>query len=61
MNNYTCPICGNTNNNSIGIRAGRKYCRRCIAFRGEEVKGDLSYPKKANIFLDNSFCSFDKS
>ncbi len=49
---YKCPICGNTNNNSIGIRAGRKYCRRCIAFRGEEVKGDLSYPKKANIYID---------
>lgn len=51
-NSFTCPICGNTNLNSIGIRNGHFYCRRCISFRGEEMRGDLSYPKGAKIFID---------
>ena len=48
-NSFTCPICGNTNLNSIGIRNGHYYCRRCISFRAEEMRGDLSYPKGAKI------------
>lgn len=52
IENYKCPICGNTNPSSIGIRNGHPYCRRCISFRGEEVKGDLSYPKGSKIFID---------
>lgn len=52
ISNYICPICGNTNSHSIGIRNGHPYCRRCISFRGEEVKGDLSYPKGAKIYID---------
>ena len=49
---FTCPVCGNTNPYSIGIRNGHHYCRRCISFRGEEVKEDHSYPKRADIYID---------
>ena len=51
-NPYICPVCGNDNTSSIGIRNGKPYCRKCISFRGDEVKGDLSYPKKAYYKLD---------
>jgi competence protein ComFA len=34
---FVCPICGNSDRNSIGIRNGKFYCRKCISFRGQEV------------------------
>lgn len=37
MNNYVCPICGNTDSRYIGIRNSQPYCRKCIAFRGQEA------------------------
>ena len=49
---FKCHICGNTDPRSIGIIKGRPYCRKCISFRGEEVKKDDSYPVKAPIFID---------
>ena len=52
MINFVCPICGNTDIHSIGYRNGKPYCRRCISFRGEEVKGDISYPTSAPINID---------
>ena len=52
MKSYKCPICGNTNINSIGTRNGHPYCRRCISFRGEEVLSDDKYPHNAPIFID---------
>ena len=51
-NNFTCPICGNTDIYSIGYLNGKPYCRRCISFRGEEVEHKPSYPKKAPIHLE---------
>ena len=48
---YVCPICGNNDEYSIGILNGKPYCRRCISFKGEKVKGILSKPKCAPIFL----------
>jgi len=48
---YICPICGNTDIHSIGYLNGKPYCRRCISFKGEEVKHKPSYPKKAPIHL----------
>ncbi len=37
---YLCPICGNANPVSIGIRNGKPYCRKCLTFRGQEVSND---------------------
>lgn len=49
---YKCPICGNEDPKYIGYRAGHPYCRKCISFRGKEIIGDESYPKKACYHLD---------
>ena len=49
---FVCPICGNSDINSIGYIHGKPYCRMCISFKGEEVEKKHSYPKKAPIFLD---------
>ena len=51
MIDYKCPICDNTDIHSIGFLNGKRYCRRCIPFKGEEVEHRLSYPKKAPIHL----------
>lgn len=47
-----CPICGTKEARYFGFKNGHVYCRRCIAFRGEEVNNDPSYPKRAPIHLD---------
>lgn len=52
IENFKCPICGNTDTHSIGILNGKQYCRRCISFHGEEVEHKPSYPKKAPIHLE---------
>lgn len=49
---YICPICGNSDLNSIGYRNGLPYCRKCISFRGEEARGILHYPKSSFYKLD---------
>lgn len=51
MNEYKCPICGNTDSYAIGVLNGKPYCRRCISFRGEEAKYTVSKPKNATIYL----------
>ena len=48
---FKCPVCGNTDIQSIGYLNGKPYCRRCISFKGEEVEHKPSYPKKAPIHL----------
>ena len=48
---YVCPICGNTDTHSIGLLNGKPYCRKCISFKGEQVKSSYSFIKKAPIFL----------
>ena len=49
---YACPVCGNSDPRSIGILNGKPYCRRCISFRGEEVKRIPSFGKGAPIKLE---------
>ena len=39
-NSFTCPICGNTDIHSIGYLNGKPYCRKCIAFRGQEATNE---------------------
>ncbi|MDD3068625.1 MAG: helicase-related protein [Bacilli bacterium] len=34
---FICPICGNSDENTIGKRNGKYYCRKCISFRGQEA------------------------
>jgi len=34
---YKCPICGNTDPIYLGVKNGKTYCRKCIAFRGQEA------------------------
>ena len=48
---YVCPICGNTDTHSIGLLNGKPYCRKCISFKGEQVKSSYSFTKKAPIFF----------
>ena len=50
-NTYFCPVCGNTDANSIGYLNGKPYCRRCISFKGEEAKEIYSFPKQSPIYL----------
>ena len=57
MENYKCPICGNTDIHSIGILNGKPYCRKCISFRGEKVQSIFLHPKEANINLGYSLSS----
>lgn len=60
MNSYKCPVCGNEDSSSIGVLKGKPYCRRCIAFKGEEAKQFESKPKKAPIFLSYDLSSEQK-
>lgn len=48
---FICPICGNTDPSSIGIRNGKQYCRKCITFRGKEADEPISEIKDAPISL----------
>jgi len=49
---FVCPICGNANPIYYGYKLGRIYCRKCISFRGEDVKEELSFPKYSSISID---------
>ena len=51
MDEYKCPVCGNTDPKYIGIRNGKTYCRKCITFRGQEVIGDFRQSETAEYVL----------
>ena len=51
MNDFVCPVCGNTDTNSIGYLNGKPYCRKCITFRGKEADGPFIEPKNADFTL----------
>lgn len=57
---FKCPICGNTEKNSIGYRKGQPYCRKCISFKSESMISNKGYPKQANIFLEYSLSAEQK-
>ena len=50
MNSFVCPICGNNDPRYIGFLNGQPYCRRCISFKGENVK-DL-HPHPGVVVMD---------
>ena len=47
MEKYKCPICGNTNPIYLGTKNGQVYCRKCVAFRGQEPTNDY-------VIIDNA-------
>ena len=51
MDEYVCPICGNTDTKYLGFRNGKVYCRRCITFRGQEAIGDFRQSESADYAL----------
>lgn len=51
MGDFICPICGNTDQEYIGIRKGKPYCRKCITFRGQEASGDYIQSDNAEYML----------
>ncbi len=51
MENFKCPICGNSNPMYIGTRNGKNYCRKCITFRGQEANGFFRQSESADYTL----------
>ncbi|MBP5091600.1 MAG: DEAD/DEAH box helicase [Bacilli bacterium] len=50
-NSFVCPRCGNSDPRYLGKRNGVTYCRKCISFRGEDVKGGEERPKNVILSL----------
>ena len=48
---FKCPICGNKDMRFVGTRSGKLYCRKCVAFRGQEVTGDYMQSDSADYTL----------
>ncbi len=51
---FVCERCGNDDERYVGILNGRKYCRKCITFKGKEVKYEKPSPKEAPLNLHYS-------
>ena len=51
MNDFVCPVCGNTDTRYIGIHNEEPYCRKCIAYRGREATGDFEQTDTAEYTL----------
>lgn len=47
INQFVCPVCGNSDIKMIGIKNGKPYCRKCISFKGKEADNSKAYPKRA--------------
>ncbi len=55
MGFFVCEVCQTSEERYIGYRNGKPYCRRCITFKGEEVKPIIKrYRKKFRLTLDYS-------
>ena len=57
---FKCPVCGNEDPHAIGILNGKKYCRMCISFRGEEAENETIYARDAPINLSYELSSEQK-
>ena len=53
-NVFECPRCGNTNPKFIGDKKGTPYCRKCIAFLGEELLTPMPSSKIIGFHLSYS-------
>ena len=49
MDEFKCPICGNSDLKYTGLRKGKRYCRKCITFRGQEA---------TNVFNQSGSCDY---
>ncbi len=61
MNNYICPICGNSDPIYIGTRNNHPYCRLCISFRGKEADEPFIEPKDTKYKLTYSLSKEQKA
>ena len=57
---FICPRCGNANPLLIGMKNNHPYCRRCIAFLGEEMTPPPYRPKTVGFRLEYSLSSEQK-
>ena len=48
---FKCPICGNSDPIYLGVKNGQVYCRKCIAFRGQEPTNDYVQTDNAEYTL----------
>ena len=49
---FTCPRCGNSDRNSIGVGPdGKEYCRRCLVFSGKQAEPYVSSGKDIPLKL----------
>lgn len=60
-NQFTCPRCGNTDPRYVGIKNGEPYCRRCIAFQGQEAVNESLPPKSVELSLPYSLSKDQKA
>lgn len=53
---FICPICGNKDPNTIGMRNNKPYCRKCIQFKGKEVinNNKRHHHREVSFHLDYS-------
>jgi len=49
---FVCSKCGNKDPNYVGYLNGKPYCRKCIAFRGEEKEYKQGSFKNVSLQLD---------
>lgn len=61
MNNFICPVCGNSNPIHIGTRNNHPYCRLCISFRGREADEPFIEPKNTKYKLTYSLSKEQKA
>ena len=60
---YKCPLCGNIDQNLIGIRNDTPYCRKCIKYSNTNyITSSLNKtPKDINFYLKYPLSSFQES
>ncbi|MDY6094262.1 MAG: hypothetical protein SPI58_04390, partial [Candidatus Enteromonas sp.] len=58
---FVCPRCGNSDPKYIGLKNGEPYCRRCIAFQGEQAKGEPIPSRPVQLSLAYSLSKEQKA
>ncbi|MDY2913291.1 MAG: helicase-related protein [Candidatus Enteromonas sp.] len=58
---FVCPRCGNSDPKYIGLKNGEPYCRRCIAFQGEQAKDEPIPSRPVQLSLAYSLSKEQKA
>jgi competence protein ComFA len=58
---YVCPRCGNKDPRYLGTRNDLPYCRKCIAFSGEQAKPIVHNSERAEAVLHYSLSDEQKT